>query len=135
MITPGYEELEHTADIALRVWGGDFFALLRQSAKGMYELMGAKPNLTEPQKTNFKIEDASQELQLIDFLNEILFLAEDRASIYETFIFDRGNEGLKVRASGYVAKSIYRNIKAVTFHDLEIIDIEGGLETRITFDV
>lgn len=135
MITPGYEELEHTADIAMRVWGGDFFTLLRQSAKGMYDLMGAEPNQTAPKKTNFRIEDESQEMQLIDFLNEILFLVEDRASIYETFIFVRRNEGLKVRASGYAAKSIYRNIKAVTFHDLEIIEIEGGLETRITFDV
>lgn len=135
MVSSGYEELEHTADIALRVWGEDFFSLLRQSAKGMYDLMGIKLERTVPKESEFEIDKRNREIQLVDFLNEILYLAEEEAAIFETFIFNQNEDGIHVQASGYEANSIQRDIKAVTFHDLDIRETDRGLETKITFDV
>lgn len=135
MVLSGYEELEHTADIALRVWGKDFFTLLRQSVKGMYELMGVDMELTVLKKIKFRMEDNSREIQLVDFLNEVLYLVEDEHAKYETFIFNKVEDGIIVQASGYGIRSLQRNIKAVTFHNLAIEEIDSGLEVSITFDV
>lgn len=135
MVLSGYEELEHTADIALRVWGKDFFTLLRQSVKGMYELMGVDMELTVLKKIKFRMEDNSREIQLVDFLNEVLYLVEDEHAKYETFVFNKVEDEIIVQASGYGIRSLQRNIKAVTFHNLAIEEIDSGLEVSITFDV
>lgn len=135
MISSGYEELEHTADIALRAWGENFFSLLKQSAEGMYDLMGIETEAPVFKYVNFRIKGPTREIQLVDFLNELLYIAEDEAIILKFFNFQKSKNELDIQASGYKAKSIQRNIKAVTFHDLEVIETDAGLETKITFDV
>jgi len=135
MDSSGHEELEHTADIALRVWGEDFLSLLRQSAKGMYELMGVNLERKVSKESEFVVEKGSREIQLVDFLNEILYLAEDESAIFETFVFNQNEDGIYVQASGFKANSIQRNIKAVTFHNLDVKETNRGLKTKITFDV
>ncbi len=135
MISAGYKELEHTADIALRVWGEDFFTILRQSAEGMYDLMGVVLNCLSPQKAIIRIEKADREIQLVDFLNELLYLVEDKSTIFTSFVFISDEGGINVQAAGYKLKDIRRIIKAATFHQLKVIEKNTGLETSITFDV
>lgn len=135
MIASGYEEIDHTADIALRVWGEDFYALLSQSAKGMYDLMGINPEAESHIENTFQIESGVKDTVLVDFLNEVLFLAEDRGQVYQSFSFNQIDAMLEVNVSGQKVESIRRNIKAVTFHDLDIVETDQGLETTITFDV
>jgi SHS2 domain-containing protein len=131
----GYEEIEHTADVALRVWGTDFDTLLKQSAQGVYDLMGVEPDKETPKQNEFSIEHSFPEMVLVDFLNEILYLTEVDSVIYDTFTFYDHQDGQTVYASGYGIKSIKRMIKAVTFHNLEIVETAKGFETTITFDV
>ena len=135
MVSGGCEELEHTADIALRVWGEDFDTLLRQSAEGMYDMMGVELEWMIPKNIIFRIDKAGLEIQLVDFLNELLYLAEDKSTILTSFNFNTDEDGINVQATGYESKVIRRIIKAATFHDLEIIEKNAGLETSITFDV
>lgn len=135
MIASGYEEIDHTADIALRVWGEDFHTLLSHSAKGMYELMGITIKPESQIENTFQIESGVKETVLVDFLSEVLFLAEDRGQVYQSFSFSQEDATLDVHASGHKVESIRRNIKAVTFHDLDIMETDQGLETTITFDV
>ena len=135
MISSGYVEIEHTADIALKVWGKDFYTLLSQSAKGMYDLMGIIKDKKVHKSNCFLIEPSSLEIQLVDFLSELLFLIDDKKEIYDTFSCQSTEEGLEIQMQGWAVASIQRNIKAVTFHDLEIIERDSLLETVITFDV
>ena len=135
MIASGYEEIDHTADIAMRVWGDDFHVLLSHSAKGMYDLMGIRLESESHIENTFQIECGEKETVLVDFLSEVLYLAEDRGQGYQSFDFSREDVMLVVHASGHKVESIRRNIKAVTFHDLVIKKTDRGLETTITFDV
>ena len=68
----GYEEVEHTADIALRVWGEDYQDLLRQAADGLYALMGIVPRLNSHVDQRFVIPEWTPETILVDFLTELL---------------------------------------------------------------
>jgi SHS2 domain-containing protein len=135
MILSGYEEVDHTADIALRVWGEDFFDLLRQSARGMYAMMGIKGNQEQKTEVSFEIGQGSMEMQLVDFLNELLFLVDDKGSCFENFSFGNSMEVIVVSARGCKIVSYQRSIKAVTFHNLDITETKTGFETSITFDV
>jgi len=135
MVLHGFEEVDHTADIALRVWGEDFYSLLKQAARGMYALMGAEKEHNSEIEHQFPIEPGSLETKLVDFLSEILYLCEDKGFLFDTFEFIQRNNGLVVRVKGSLVKSIDRTIKAVTFHNLEVKETSKGFTTLITFDV
>jgi SHS2 domain-containing protein len=97
--------------------------------------MGVDVELGDPKKITFKIGENSREMQLVDFLNEILYLVEDENAKYEKFSFNKVEDGILVQASGYGVRSLQRNIKAVTFHNLAVVETDSGLEVSITFDV
>lgn len=135
MVLHGFEEVDHIADIALRVWGEDFYSLLKQAAWGMYALMGAVKQRNSEIEQQFFVPQGSLETKLVDFLSEILYLCEDRGFQFDVFEFIECNNGLDVRAKGALVESIDRTIKAVTFHNLEVKESSRGFETLVTFDV
>ena len=131
----GYEEVDHTADVALRAWGEDFFTLLEQSAQGLYDLMGIVLVPDSYVNEEFAILHSTQETVLVDFLSELLYLAEEREQAYQSFSFGEENDQVLIRAVGKKILSRARYVKAVTFHDLNIQKTESGIEATITFDV
>jgi SHS2 domain-containing protein len=135
MVPQCYEEIDHIADIALRVWGEDFYSLLQHSAQGMYDLMKIKMTSKPQAIIKFQIADETFETMLVDFLSEILYLVEEKKKAFKTFSFCKEDGELVVSATGYQVEQIEKNIKAVTFHDLDVVTTKTGLETTITFDV
>lgn len=135
MLPHGYEEIEHTADLAIKVWGEDFFSLLRQAAIGLYDLMDCEINPDTQVKGQFHVAAGESETILVDFLGELLYLSENQGRAFKAFEFNENEHGLWIQVSGYEISSIGRQIKAVTFHDLDIHTTESGLEATITFDV
>jgi len=135
MFPHGYEEIDHTADLALKVWGEDFHALLKQAARGLYDLMGVIPGPDIVSRHEFTIDAGQEETVLVDFLSEVLYLAEDEKLFFEDFMFDEIPTGMSISGTCQVVLSLAREIKAVTFHDLTIKRMKAGLETILTFDV
>ena len=135
MASHGYQEVDHTADIALKVWGEDFQTLLRQAAYGIYDLMGIVPNDQTPVAGYFVLLQDSLETILVDFLSELIFLAEEKNQVFDSFSFDEQDDELTVRMAGQEILSQERYVKAVTFHDLAVRQTDCGCEVTITFDV
>ena len=135
MVPNGYEEIDHTADLALKVWGNDFFDLLENAAEGMYELMGIREKPGSNTENSFQIKNDQKESILVDFLSECLYLAEMEHQRFTSFLFKKSKKEISIEAQGKEINAIDRNIKAVTFHNLEIKKKSTGFETTITFDV
>jgi SHS2 domain-containing protein len=135
MASHGYQEVEHTADIAFRVWGEDFQTLLRQAANALYDLIGVVPHADAPVTGYFVLPQDSLETILVDFLSELLFLAEENNQLFDAFTFDEQGEDLTVRMAGQEILSQERYVKAVTFHNLNIHQTKCGYEATITLDV
>lgn len=135
MVPKGYEEIDHTADLAIKVWGRDFYELLENAVEGMYDLMGIREKPKSSAKNSFKIERDQLESILVDFLSECLYLAEVEHQRFTAFSFNEAEKEITVEAQGTGIATIDRNIKAVTFHNLEVKEISNGLKTTITFDV
>ncbi len=70
----GFEEIEHTADWAYRVWGESLEALFIQAAQGLYCLAGAQ--LTDQAQVirEIRLQGIDSESLLIAWLNELLHL-------------------------------------------------------------
>jgi SHS2 domain-containing protein len=131
----GYEEVDHTADIALRVWGENYWALLQQSAAGMYDLMGVVPIPDSSVDDFISVPAGTYETVMVDFLSELLFLAEENSQVLEHFSFSDDGIDLSIMCTGRKIHTYERHIKAVTFHNLNVKTTETGLEVTITFDV
>lgn len=133
---PPYEEIEHTADLALRVHGASLAELFANAAEGMVHLAGRHP--TGPTTDHYEIHLASPdpETLLIDWLNELLFLAEVHGRILSGFVFVHIDEtSLDARVDGAPSGRAQDSIKAATFHNLEIRREDGGYTVTIVFDV
>ena len=135
MACHGYVEVDHTADIALRVWGENYWALLQQAAAGMYDLMGVVPIPDTSLDEFFVIPAGTHETVLVDFLSELLFLTEEHGQVLDHFSFSDDGNVLSIMSTGRKIHTCERHIKAVTFHNLTVKTTEAGLEVTITFDV
>lgn len=132
---PGFREREHTADWELEVWAPNWPALLEQAARGMYQLMGTRLQ-PEPRLTRqFKLQALDRESVLVAFLSELLYFGEMEAQGFDTFDIKLEADTMQVQLGGAPLASQSKEIKAVTYHNLAILETDRGLEVTIVFDV
>ena len=126
--------MEHAADWRLEVWGPDTAALLEEAARGMYGLMGIEVSETSRRHRRLEIAAGDREQLLVSFLEELLFLVESEELAYDAFMLDVDGSRLLAHLEGGFIVAHRKEIKAVTYHRLEIRDTPHGVETGITFD-
>jgi SHS2 domain-containing protein len=132
----GFRELEHTADWEIEVWAPDLPRLFEQAAHGMYALSGIhlypEPRLAR----TIKLEAGDAEGLLVNFLNELLFQADQYGLAFDTFILNIDDDcHLQAELRGAPMMEPTKEIKAVTYHNLAIQRGARGFDVRIVFDV
>ncbi len=131
-----FEEIEHTADLAMRAYGRDMKELFVNAAYGMFSLMADLEGLTPTVTREVRLEAPDQEALLVDWLNELLYLNEVEEEVYCSFeIHSLSPTEISATVGGDKAGEVTKVIKAATFHDLEITRTEDGYIATITFDV
>jgi SHS2 domain-containing protein len=131
----GYREIAHTADWELEVWAPNLPGLLKQAAIGMYQLAGAQIAADPRSVRQFFLQLIEPEMLLIEFLNELLFLIESEGVIFDQFDLRLKDGQMHARLTGAPILSIDKEIKAATYHKLDIVEMDHGLSARIVFDV
>jgi len=117
------------------VWAPDLASLLVEAARGMYRLMGVVLADGPRQERRIELAGADRESLLVDFLAELLFLAESEGLAFDTLDLEAAEGRLAASLEGAPMQSHTKDIKAVTYHKLEVRDTARGMETRIVFDV
>ena len=133
----GFEEVEHTADRALRIFGVNLKELMISAAQGMTQLMvgNASKIATEIEKS-IELQAVDAESLLVEWLSELAYWAETEMLIFKKFgITDVTATRLQATVLGGKVAELEKHIKAVTYHNLEIIQTPQGLEVTIVFDV
>lgn len=131
----GYKELEHTADWALKVWAPDLESLLVTAAKGMYEISEVVTLGKDGVEEQFSLVSQDDESLLVDFLSELLYYAEKDNIAFLEFNLTLDQSSLEAKLVGRPIKFRKKEIKAVTYHNLEISRQNDKLEVTIVFDV
>lgn len=136
-LTP-WEEIEHTADVALRVRGATLAELFANAARGMVALAlgGAPAQMPEPRRVEVRLQAPDVETLLVDWLTELVYLMEEEAFIAsEVEVIEVANNALRAEIRGGVGGALQRYIKAVTYHGLSVEEKEGSFQATIVFDV
>ncbi len=136
MMNKRFEEVEHTADIAIHVWGRDLAELFANAAYGMACQLTDPAEVEVETEYRLDIEADDTEILLVNWLSELLYLEERDAHIFTEFeMLEVAPTHLRAIARGGQAEEHYGHIKAVTFSELEIVQSDEGYETTIVFDV
>lgn len=133
-----YKFLEHTADVRMLVKGKNSKELFSNALKGMFAFLKPKVIKNTPiteRKISLNSFDATA--LLIDFLNEVLTMANTFKEYYDKIIFEKLTENkLETKIFGKKVSSFQDDIKAVTYHEANINKTtDGMLKTIIIFDI
>ncbi len=150
-----FEELDHTADAALRIRGDSLAALFTNAARGLMSLItgtrSEDTNACESGKDTIPdVKDAVPEIVEIratgidvllhEWLSELLFLIATRRILLVDCIVEEIDEGL-VRARVFsvpLTEELSRGIteiKAVTWHGLGVSSDGDGYVAEVVFDL
>ena len=132
-----FEEIEHTADWALQIRGHDWRELLINAAHGMNSLLVAQPETIPLEREEmFALEAFDAENLLVNWLSELAYWAEMEQVIFQQFDFSALSPTyLEAVARGGQVSHLQKHIKAVTYHNLQIIQTDQGLTATVVFDV
>lgn len=134
---PDFQVVEHTADWSLRVRGSNLAHLLVSAAYGMASLLVADiETLGFDEWRLIEVEAFDRESMLVEWLSELAFFAERDGVVYREFeVHVASPELARVTVRGTRPPQLHKHIKAVTYHNLEVIETAQGLEAVIVFDV
>jgi SHS2 domain-containing protein len=131
-----FEEVEHTADLALKVHGHSLKEVFANAAYGLFSLMADLENLAPSVSRAVHLEAPDRESLLVDWLNELLYLHEVEEEIYTRFEIEAlSSTALSAIVWGAQIAASKLAVKAATFHDLEIRETEDGYLATVVFDV
>jgi len=138
-MSPPFEVIDHTADIGIIARGSDLPVLFSNAAAGMLSLL-IEDHATQPGiAREIKLEAVDRETLLVQWLNELLYIIYTESLVLSKFDVLIDANHLVARCAGqYVdlkSPLFKREIKAATYHNLEIAERDGEYSARIIFDI
>ena len=135
-----YNLIDHTADFGIHVFGSDSKELFANAAWAMFDLITEIDYLKGMDSCNIKISGDDWFDLMVNWLREILFLWNGKEMLVKTahilslskndlsakVVFDQYDPDLHI---------ITTEIKAVTYHQIDVQKKSTGWESKIIFDV
>jgi SHS2 domain-containing protein len=129
--------LDHTSEVQLQVEAESLAGLAAEAGRALsLLLLHDMPARPEGPAREIQVESVDREALLVDWLNEILFLAEvERWVAVEFDVLEISSVHLKASALGVAVEESPALVKAATFHGLAVEERAGGLQAEVIFDV
>jgi GxxExxY protein len=132
-----FEILEHPSDVKVRAFGDTKEELFLNAMLGMVAVLRPQIRNSNIEIRNIKIKSVDSNALLVDFLSEVLYLSQVNKEIYTDVIFNKfSDKELEGELIGNEVESFGEDIKAVTYHGLEIKKNKEGLyQATILLDI
>ncbi len=140
----GFELIDHTADLGLRVWADDLAGLFQQAARGMITLLTVPQCATARHAQRIEVRGLDREELLVAWLGEILYRFDAQHMLlieFEPPRIDADATGWRLTATARgepwdpARHPIRSAVKAATYHGLRLApDATGRYATTIIFD-
>lgn len=133
-----FEFLPHTADVRMRVAAPDLPELFRDALRGLMAVLVPHPESDQPVRRLIAVHSADLTALLIDFLNEALSLALTNSEAYdELVVVDLDVEATVLHAEivGHRVSGFEDDVKAVTYHEADLVRDATGWQSRVVFDI
>jgi SHS2 domain-containing protein len=139
-MTAAFELFEHTADLGIRVRAATAAELVAPATAGLYATMGVLVAQPANTRREFEFRGGEPAVLLRDYLAELLYLVEEhRCIVTRVTGVELSPDRLYVTAETAPLDSqrsvLAREVKAVTYHDLALRPIPGGVEVEFIVDI
>lgn len=134
------EEIEHTADAGIVVHAGDMRQLFERAAWGMFALITDPESVRSRESVRIELEAGDRDSLMVQWLSELNFRHATEEMVFGEFHVEQLRDqrllatikGERIDAERH---RLHTEIKAVTYHGLEIVQDEDGWRAQIIFDL
>ncbi len=141
-----YEIINHTADVGIKVYGKNLQQLFLNAARAMFEVMieetKRKSIFQKEEQKKFLVNKRAGGIEdvFVAWLSELLYLFSAEGLIMDRADIQRlDSECIQAEVTGRIFNPdfcrVKTEIKAVTFHELEIKQSDKGYQAQVIFDV
>ncbi len=140
MMNKTFRLFDHTADLGVEVFGETETDLFANAALALVALTTDLEKIASVTERHFSIQGADRIDLFINFLREVLYLMNGEGFLPREVHFDEFQPGflrVKIRGEPFDAGKhiIFKEIKAVTYHQAAIEETRKGWKGRVICDV
>ncbi|MHC4992451.1 MAG: archease [Planctomycetota bacterium] len=136
-----FEITEHTADLGIRITSSTLEILFAEAARGLFSLLVENlDEVTPADEWHYEIAGTDPEYLLFDWLSELLYAFETtHVLLCEFQVRYDADRGVRAVARGEALDPtrhrLDHEVKAVTYHGLDVHRTDGGWEASVIVDV
>jgi len=135
-----YDFIDHTADLGIKIRGTSLEELFENAAYAMFDIMAELDKVKTKQFLEIEIQGEGMEELLIDWLRNLLYKFNGEEYLLKDFeVKEISEKNLRAKVGGekldLSRHSLKREIKAVTYHELEVKRTTEGWEAQVIFDI
>jgi SHS2 domain-containing protein len=139
MMMNEFEIFDHTADIGIRLRRNTREELFRDAALAMFSIMAPESEFEARIDQKVYVAGDDDEQLMVNWLSELNFLFQTRQFVPVDILVEMTANALEATLTGDTVDpqkhAIVTEIKAVTYHRLEVVTEENGWRAQILFDI
>ncbi|MBN2060277.1 MAG: archease [Deltaproteobacteria bacterium] len=137
---PCYKILDHTADLGIIVKGKDLPSLFRNAGAALLDIMIRGNSHEKPKSMNLNVTGTDLPDLMVKWLGEILYIFDGEGQIASSInIHSISNNSLDATLTAVAfdpeIHKVLTEIKAVTYHRIEVVEKCSVWEARVIFDL
>jgi SHS2 domain-containing protein len=137
---PAFEPIDHTADVGYRLFAPSLSELFAVAGRALFDAITELDSIRPQLERKIEVEAGDVEALLVAWLSELNFRCITELELFCEFDIETASStavratvrGEKIDPARHV---IHTEIKAVTYHELYVREVEGGWEAQVIFDV
>lgn len=135
-----YELIDHTADVGIHVFGADIRELFENAGTALYDVLADLDSVEAVNEIKITAEGEDWADLMVNWLRELLYLWSGKQLLVngtrvESISEFRLEAVLFCEPYDRKRHAIQEEIKAVTYHQLDVHETSTGWEAKIIFDV
>jgi len=139
-MTKRFEILDHTADIGIIVHGENLKALFENAGEAFFRLITDLRKVRRRTERRINLGGESLDRLIEDWLSELLYLHDVENLLFKGFKVESvGEDGLRAIVKGEPFQEgvhvIKTEVKAVTYHQIEVRQENGRWRAQVIFDL
>ncbi len=140
MPSPHYSILDHTADLGIEVHGSTLPELFSSGGDAFTDLLTQIDQVTPKQRREIEVRGSGHEELFVRWLSELLFFFDAEKLLFSEFeVIELSDQVARIRVGGEPfdrhRHPTRNDIKAVTYHGVEIVRVGEGWRARVIFDI
>mgnify|MGYP002760898671 FL=1 len=139
-----FREIDHTGDVGIQVSAPTLPQLFERAALGMFRLLTDLDSVHTSESTQIAVDGRDLEALMVRWLSELNYRHTVDNVLYSTFEVDSIHETEDGRVLSATVRgeaidpdrhTVYTEIKAITFHGLDVHETDGGWAVQVIFDM